>query len=580
MRRRIHLNIYTICLVAFGFSQSSFAQSSFQEILNNGSTDKRINIVFLSEGYTSAQLPQYRTDASNNLNALLNTSPYSAYRNYFNAFLISIESIESGSDDPDSNIYRNTFFNSKYSSGRVITLDAAGERRVDSLLQVHIPEYDIVIIIVNDTQYGGSGGSLAIASVNSNSAEIVIHELGHSLAKLGDEYSTSYPGYPDTEEPNTTRDTIRTNIKWRTWILDSTPIPTLDQYTSVIGLFKGAHYHTTGWYRPKYDCKMRTLGVPFCEVCSETLVKSFYTLIRPIESHSPTSSMISSQDSQFTIVPMRPSSNNLSIQWYINGIQKSGATSSTFNVSGSELSIGDTVKVVVCDTTWLVRNDSGRLLRDSISWVRVSAVPVELTSFTATRCSTNVELTWATATEVNNYGFEIERRVISASSNQWSRVAFVQGAGTSSSPRDYFYSDKNLAVGRYAYRLKQIDNDGLFKYSNSIEVSIETPNTFSLEQNYPNPFNPTTVISFSVGTYSYTSLRVYDLLGREVATLVSETLSAGTYSRQWNADGMPSGMYLYRLSAVPAARRDRVPTNSRDGQSEKYSETKKLLLLK
>ena len=185
MRKLFGLKLYGICLFILRFSEISFAQSTIQEILNNGPTDKRINIVFLSEGYTSAQLPRYITDASNNLDSLLNTSPYSAYRTYFNAFVISTASIESGSDHPSSNVYRNTYFNSTY-DGHLITIDAEGYRRVDSLLQLYCPEYDIVVMIVNDPLYGGSGGSLAIASVNSASAEIVLHELGHSFAKLGD----------------------------------------------------------------------------------------------------------------------------------------------------------------------------------------------------------------------------------------------------------------------------------------------------------------------------------------------------------------------------------------------------------
>jgi transglutaminase-like putative cysteine protease len=183
--------------------------------------------------------------------------------------------------------------------------------------------------------------------------------------------------------------------------------------------------------------------------------------------------------------------------------------------------------------------------------VRVSAgaVPVELTSFTATPQRSEVELHWATATEVNTYGFEIERRVISGSSNQWQRVAFVLGASTSSSPRNYSYTDKNLAVGRYAYRLKQIDNDGTFKYSYSVEVSIEAPKTFSLEQNYPNPFNPSTTIQYQLPTSQFVTLKIYDMLGKEVVTLLSEQKDTGNYFEIWDASKYPSGIYFCRLQA-------------------------------
>jgi hypothetical protein len=106
------------------------------------------------------------------------------------------------------------------------------------------------------------------------------------------------------------------------------------------------------------------------------------------------------------------------------------------------------------------------------------------------------------------------------------------------------------------------------------------PESFKLEQNYPNPFNPSTTISFSLPMRSFVSLKVFDLLGRDVATILSEEFSAGVYSRQWNAAALPSGVYFYRLSVVPSARRDLFPTDGRDGQADNFVETKKLILLR
>jgi hypothetical protein len=109
--------------------------------------------------------------------------------------------------------------------------------------------------------------------------------------------------------------------------------------------------------------------------------------------------------------------------------------------------------------------------------------------------------------------------------------------------------------------------------------STDLPTHFSLEQNYPNPFNPATTISFSLPSKSFVSLKVLDMLGREVATIASEEMPAGTYTKQWNAANMSSGIYFYRLSVVPSTR-DHVPTNGRDGQAGKYDETKKLVLIR
>jgi hypothetical protein len=365
-------------------TRDSYPQATIQPLLNNGPTAKRLNVVILSEGYTGPELSKYLSDANTMLSKLLNTPPFKEYNTYFNAFAISVASKESGSDHPSRNFYRDTFFNSTYDSfgiQRLITIASAGRGRVDSLLQLLMPEYDVVIMIVNDPEYGGSGGFPAITSINASAPEIVVHELGHSFAGLGDEYTTPFPGYPEVEEPNTTRETRRSFIKWRVWILDSTPIPTPNapQYASAIGLFEGAHYHDTGWFRPKLDCKMRTLGVDFCEVCAEALVKSKYALISPIDSFSPaatTIALVGAETVSLGIVPLKPATHALSIQWRINGTAVAGATSPSFLVSAPALGNGThQVNVKVADNTNVVRNDPARLLSDSTSWtINVSGV--------------------------------------------------------------------------------------------------------------------------------------------------------------------------------------------------------------
>jgi IgA Peptidase M64/Secretion system C-terminal sorting domain len=384
MKRFQLLAALAACVLLFLPPRASYPQATIQPLLNNGATAKRINIVILSEGYTSPELSKYWSDANTMLHKLLETPPFKEYNGYFNAFAIAVASNESGADHPSRNLFRNTFFHSTYDSfgiQRLITITAAGRARVDSLLQLLMPEYDLVIMIVNDPEYGGSGGFPAVTSINTNAPEIVVHELGHSFAGLGDEYADPYPGYPDNEEPNTTRETRRNSIKWREWILDGTPIqtPNSPQYAAVIGLFEGAHYHDTGWFRPKRDCKMRVLGVDFCEVCAEALVKSEYELIPPIESFSPAATNIAfvgAESISLSIVPLQPSKHALSIQWHVDGTAVNGATSPSFLVSATALGNGrHEVKVKVVDNTNLVRNDPARLLSDSTSWtITVSTV--------------------------------------------------------------------------------------------------------------------------------------------------------------------------------------------------------------
>ncbi len=175
-----------------------------------------------------------------------------------------------------------------------------------------------------------------------------------------------------------------------------------------------------------------------------------------------------------------------------------------------------------------------------------SIIPVELTSFNASVNGTNVLLKWTTATEINNSGFDIERR---ASTGDWKKIGFVPGAGTTSEKQSYTFSDKNLNKGKYQYRLRQVDFDGTFEYSKVVEVEILSPAKFELAQNYPNPFNPTTAISFTIPQSGNVKLAVYNLLGQEVAVLVNEFREAGTYDVEFNASKLNSGVYLYKLEA-------------------------------
>ncbi|MCX7610788.1 MAG: T9SS type A sorting domain-containing protein [Ignavibacterium sp.] len=173
-------------------------------------------------------------------------------------------------------------------------------------------------------------------------------------------------------------------------------------------------------------------------------------------------------------------------------------------------------------------------------------IPVELTSFTATVNPTNVELNWTTATELNNYGFEIERRT---ADGEYYTIGFVKGNGTTTQVNRYSYIDKNLEPGKYFYRLKQLDYSGAYEYSNEIEVDFNLITGFNLEQNYPNPFNPVTKIRFSILEKSQVKLAVYNLIGEVVATLVNKPMDMGTYEVEFDGSGLPSGMYIYKLEA-------------------------------
>jgi len=176
-------------------------------------------------------------------------------------------------------------------------------------------------------------------------------------------------------------------------------------------------------------------------------------------------------------------------------------------------------------------------------------LPVELSSFVYLVIDRNVKLNWTTSSETNNSGFEIERRDARGEVQEvWNKIGFVAGNGTTIMTSNYSFTDRGLNSGSYNYRLKQIDYNGNFSYYDlQNEVVIGVPEKFSLWQNYPNPFNPNTVISYQLPVSNFTSLKVYDALGKEVATLVNQIQNAGYYAIDFAGSNFSSGAYFYRL---------------------------------
>jgi len=222
--------------------------------------------------------------------------------------------------------------------------------------------------------------------------------------------------------------------------------------------------------------------------------------------------------------------------------------------------------------TGLLHTPSIRLAVDSEGYVYVgtglygrlyrsiqSTIPVELVSFSAKQIEDEVHLNWQTAAEINNQGFEIERKI---ENSDWRTIGFKEGFGTITEPQHYSFIDENISSGKYQYRLKQIDYDGTFEYSEIVEVDVLVINNFSLQQNYPNPFNPITTIKYDIPGKSFVTLIVYDVLGNEIEILVKKEKPAGEYEVEFSGDGLSSGIYYYKL------------------QAGNFSSTKKMILLK
>lgn len=253
-------------------------------------------------------------------------------------------------------------------------------------------------------------------------------------------------------------------------------------------------------------------------------------------------------------------------QAYLGGNDYQGVWSGSDDVLAG-LSGGTTYKLNVWAKSWGADQGDNYLSNGGANYVATfttdAGLPVELTTFTALAKEKELQLLWETATEVNNYGFEIERQILKqVQTDNWEKIGFIEGHGNSNSPKSYAFTDNKITAGNYQYRLKQIDIDGKFEYSNTIEVNIEAPNKFELSQNYPNPFNPTTNISFSLSETSNVSLTVFNVIGEKVMDLINQKMEAGKHTARFDATKFNSGIYIYKL------------------QTEKNTMTKKMLLLK
>ncbi|MCU0413640.1 MAG: T9SS type A sorting domain-containing protein [Ignavibacteriaceae bacterium] len=241
---------------------------------------------------------------------------------------------------------------------------------------------------------------------------------------------------------------------------------------------------------------------------------------------------------------------------YVAKSTDGGTTFENFKVSESSFTptsgtfFGDYTNIAAWNgkiyPIWM-RLQSGQL---SVWIVKIQdLIPVELNSFAADVKQGKVFLSWETATELNNLGFYIERRNIDPADTEteWIEIGFKEGRGNSTERNLYRFEDHPLYDGTYHYRLRQVDYDGSFEYSNEIEVNLFTVKTFELSQNYPNPFNPTTTISFQLPEASFITLKVFDALGTEIETIAEGKYPAGVHEVNFDAKKLSSGLYMYRI---------------------------------
>lgn len=355
-------HIYLLCLL---FYTISFGQIfDLVPLVESGAKDKRINLVILGDGYTASEQSTFLTDATFVSNYLMNKAPYSNYKNYFNVYALKVISPESGvkhpgtAGDVDEPVIPvsnpNNYLNTSYDTSGTHRCIYGSVNKVTQTLAANIPEFDIALVLGNDTEYGGCGGTYAFLSRNDQAPDVAYHELGHSFGKLADEYWFSGSG----ESPNKTKTSSTETVRWKNWL-----------NTGSIGIYQFTE--NTAWYRPHQNCEMRYLNRQFCNVCKEGLVEKIHVTKNPIDSFTPSNSaaISTNQKVDLKVNLILPIPNTLKSEWKLNNTSIATDVSDV-TIQTSQLNIGtNSVLFNVYDNTTMVRTDNHSAIHlSTISW--------------------------------------------------------------------------------------------------------------------------------------------------------------------------------------------------------------------
>ncbi|WP_421764814.1 M64 family metallopeptidase [Ekhidna sp.] len=344
-----YLLLLTLVLLASNISPAQ--EYKLDTLLFNGPSVDRINYVILGDGYLVSQMSLFLDDAQTLTNKLFNATPYKEYIDYFNIFTISVPSNESGAANNPNNLIDNYFGSTFNYAGIERLLVPTNQSRITEVLANHFPSYDQVIMLVNSSKYGGSGGWVATASTHDQSNEIAIHELGHSFAGLADEYWAGAQYVRETY--NMTQQSSPNLIRWKNWLNDEN-----------IAILP--HSGNSSWKKPHSNCKMQFLGSPFCAVCREQFIRVFHQSISSIDDYNP--KFLSSVDDKidFEISLVTPNPNTVQTSWLLNGLQIAMNVDS-IEVNKTDLNDKNNVLTVkVYDETTYDRRNS--IYINSVTW--------------------------------------------------------------------------------------------------------------------------------------------------------------------------------------------------------------------
>lgn len=373
----LYLCLGILCLAPAALHAQA-SVSTLVAVEENGPRSRQLNFVYLSDGFTTAEMGTFAAEVDRAVDYLFAREPWSRYRRFCNVYRIEVPSAESGTSDPDNNVKRNTYFQSYYWPGidRLTVLSGDGEKRAFSIMNAFVPEYDVPVVIVNTTRYGGSGGPIAVATRNEWGPGLVEHETGHSFAGLGDEYQTPTPGYSQFEWPNTTQQADIAKVRWKIWVEPGTPSKTPEDdplWAAKVGHFEGANYRDTGQFRAHDRSIMQILSAPnIGQVNREAFVLGMYKRVQLVNEFSPTAltqTHTSPQNLVFSVSPKIVSEGPpITVEWKLNGSTLAGETGNTLTRSSKLFGNGKhTLKAIVRDPTDWIRKDMTPLTKE-ITW--------------------------------------------------------------------------------------------------------------------------------------------------------------------------------------------------------------------
>jgi len=560
MRKQTILSLIFLLLLKWSSGQTFVVDT----IAYGGNPDNRVNFLIMGDGYRAADMAQFRTNATTVSNYLLSTPPFSFYPNFFNVFAIEVISTDAGIDHSGNssdnacgtqpvtsvNNYLNSGFDGGSSGGGGVhrCIYSNQSSLVYSIANTNFPQYDFINVLANTTYYGGCAGGIAYTSVHSSSAEVFVHELGHMFAGLSDEYdygsTNCNPG--TSQNINVSQQTDTSLLVWKKW-LTTAPIPTPSGTNcSLIGLYEGAKYCTENWYRPKCNCKMRSLNQPFCEVCKEQLIYKISTLVNYIEDYSPQDPgvTICRNGSQlFTAAVLNSTTGTVRSQWYVdNNLVVNNGTSFLFD--GTNFSEGShQVKLVTLDTTTLVKKTMNSYQR--IWNVTVTPALSTVTSSTDAKCQD----TDGTATVTPSGGMPNYMNTILGEdwegTNNWTIVngsqtnKWIVGTNTSNGGSKSIYISNNSQTNSYS--LTSTSTVHFYRNitfpSNAINIKIsfdwkgqgEANNDYLRVFLVPTSTNPTAGSQLGSGQIGSTYYNLQDIF--TTATITGLDANAGTTKR-------------------------------------------------